>query len=308
MIDRISRRDFIKKALAISFASSILPKDFLLYAQEDIPPDLVVARGEKVQALRKGLEAFGGIGRFVKAQDRVLLKPNISFASPPSWGATTSPEIIVEVARACLEAGARRVIIADYPLRSPQVCFEKCGLKKAIAELKEVDVLLLTQERFFVETEIKNGVVLKSTKIAREISKADVIINIPTAKSHSATGVSMGLKGLMGLIWDRASFHQKVDLNQAIADLATIIRPHLTIMDASRALTSGGPGGPGVVKTLNTVVVGTDPVAVDSYTVGLTKWYNKVFLGKNVKHIALAAKMGLGEIDPTKVKIKEIEV
>ena len=305
-MDRISRRDFIKKTIAISLATSLLPKDFSLFAQEEVSPDLVVAKGEKIQALKKALEALDGIKRFVKPQDRVLLKPNISIASPPAWGATTSPEIIVEVAKACLEAGAKRVIIADYPLRSPEICYEKCGLKKVIAGFKEVDVLLLTQERFFIETLVPKGIVLKSTKIARELSKANVLISMPTAKSHSATGVSLGIKGYMGLIWDRAYFHQNVDLNQAIADLATVIRPHLTIMDASRALTSGGPGGPGVVKELKTIVIGTDPVAVDSYTVGLTKWYNKVFLGKNVKHIALANKMGLGEIDVEKLKIKEL--
>jgi len=304
----ISRRDFLKQAMAAALSAALLPRGPSLFAQGPETVDLVVVKGDKVKALKKALEAYGGISRFVKPQDRVLIKPNISIASPPEWGATTSPEVIVGVARACLDAGAKRVIVADYPLRAPVVCYEKCGLKKALEELKEVDVLLLTQERFFVETEVPKGLVLKSTKIARELSKTDVLISLPTAKSHSATGVSMGLKGLMGLIWDRGYFHQDVDLNQAIADLATVIKPKLIIMDASRALTSGGPGGPGVVKELNTIVAGVDPVAVDSYTVGLTKWYNKVFLGKNVKHIALASKMGLGEIDVGKLKIKETSV
>lgn len=292
--------------MAAALSAALLHDARGLFAQEPETMDLVVAKGNKVKALKKALGAYGGISRFVKPQDRVLIKPNISLASPPEWGATTSPELIVEVARACLEAGAKKVIIADYPLSAPEVCYAKCGLKKAIEQLPQVDVVLLTQERFFVETQVPQGLVLKSTKLARELSKADVLISMPTAKSHSATGVSLGLKGLMGLIWDRGYFHQDVDLNQAVADLATIVKPNLVIMDASRALTSGGPGGPGVVKELNKVIVGIDPVAVDSYTVGLTKWYNKVFLGKNVKHIVLAAKMGLGEIDVTKLKIKEL--
>ncbi len=307
-MNKISRREFIKQSVAISLSAAFLPKGFRLFAQEEKIPDLVAVKGDRVLALKKGLAVFGDIKQFVKPQSRVLIKPNISLATPPSWGATTSPEVIVEVARLCLEAGAKRIIIADYPLRAPDVCYEKCGLKKAIAELEEVDVLLLTQERFFIEIDVPEGLVLKKVKVARELSKADVLISVPTAKSHSATGVSLGLKGLMGLIWDRAYFHQDVDLHQAIADLATVIKPHLIIMDASRVLTSGGPGGPGIVKELDTIVIGTDPVAVDSYTVDLTKWYNKPFLGKNVKHIALAYKLGLGEIDVTKLKIKEITV
>lgn len=151
---KISRREFIRQTIAVSIGASLLPKGLSLFAQEDVTPDLVVAKGAKVDALKKALEAFGGIKSIVKPQTRVLIKPNISLAAPPAWGATTSPEVIVELARLCLEAGAKRIIIADYPLRSPEICYEKCGLKKAIAELKDVDVLLLTQERFYVDADV----------------------------------------------------------------------------------------------------------------------------------------------------------
>jgi uncharacterized protein (DUF362 family) len=99
-----------------------------------------------------------------------------------------------------------------------------------------------------------------------------------------------------------------MNLHQAIADLATVIRPALTVVDATRALTSGGPGGPGKTVELDTVVAGTDPVAVDSYTVGITQWYNKSFTGRSVKHVVAAAELGLGEIDTAKMNIKEVAV
>jgi uncharacterized protein (DUF362 family) len=139
------------------------------------------------------------------------------------------------------------------------------------------------------------------------VLEADKFINLPTAKSHSATGVSLGMKGLMGLIWDRGALHQ-MNLHQAIADLATVIRPDLTIIDATRAMTSGGPGGPGKTVQLDTVIAGTDPVAVDSYAVGITQWYNKSFSGKSVKYIVAASELGLGEIDTAKMQIKEVKV
>ena len=130
-----------------------------------------------------------------------------------------------------------------------------------------------------------------------------MLISLPVAKSHSATGVSLGIKGNLGLNWDRRWMHNSADFNQTIADLATIVRPDLTIVDAIRALTTRGPQGPGKVANLNTIVAGRDPVAVDSYAVSLTPWYNQSMAGKNVKHLLLASEMGLGEIDITKLNV-----
>jgi uncharacterized protein (DUF362 family) len=143
--------------------------------------------------------------------------------------------------------------------------------------------------------------------LAKVVRQSDRLINLPTAKSHSASGVSLGLKNLMGLVWDRGLFHQK-NLHRAIAELAQVVRPDLTVVDATRALVTGGPGGPGKTVVLDTVVAGTDPVAVDSYTVGLTQWYGKAFAGKNVKYIVAASGLGLGEIDQARMTIRTVEV
>ncbi len=130
----------------------------------------------------------------------------------------------------------------------------------------------------------------------------DVLINVPIAKNHSATGVSLGIKGNLGLVWDRIAYHNSDDFNQSLADLATIIKTDLTIIDAIRALATRGPQGPGKVLDLNTIIAGRDPVAVDSYTVAFT-WKQWDLLGKNVEHLVKSAEMGLGEIDPAKLNI-----
>ncbi len=135
-----------------------------------------------------------------------------------------------------------------------------------------------------------------------------MLINLPVAKSHSATGVSMGIKGLMGLIWDRESFHSRLNINQALADLATVIKPQLTILDATRALTSGGPGGPGEVKKPNLIIAGIDPVAVDSYGVSIVPWYGQNFKGRHVEHLLVAHQRGLGRIDIEQLKILKEKV
>lgn len=303
----ISRREFLKIGFGLA-VSSLLPKKIFSQGINDLKRPLIgVARGEKKYLVKSALDAIGGIEKFIKPGDRVLLKPNISFAANAECGATTSVEIIKQVVELCLKQGASKVIILDYPLANPELCIERTRIKEAIIDTNKVSLLLLNKERQFVDVEIPNGKELKTVKIARELQKVDRFINLPTAKSHSATGVSLGIKNLMGLIWDRSYLH-RIDLHRAIAELALVIKPDLTIIDATRVLTSGGPGGPGKTITLNTVIAGADIVAVDSYAVGLSQWYNKSFTGRNVKYILEAHNLGLGEIDTEKMEIKEVKV
>jgi uncharacterized protein (DUF362 family) len=304
---RISRRDFIKAGLGVA-AAAMLPKRLL--GQEAVAaagPAIGVARGDKEKLVKAAVDLVGGIGSFVKQGDRVCIKPNISFAANVECGATTSVGITRQLVELCLEAGADKVIILDHTIADAALCVEKSGMQGAVVDPKKVSLVTPDQERMFAEVPVPNGTELTSIKVAKAVLSADKLINLPTAKSHSATGVSLGIKSLMGLIWDRGFLHRK-DLHRAIAELALAIKPDLTVVDATRALTSGGPGGPGKTVQLNTVVAGTDMVAVDSYTVGLTQWYNKSFTGRSVKYIAAAAEMGLGEIDTAKMAVQEVKV
>jgi len=303
----VNRRDFIKTGLGIA-AASMLPR--VLFGAEPkkvAGPTIAVTHGAKSKLAKGALNLLGGMGRFVKPGDKVCIKPNISFAANSECGATTTAEITKQVVQLCLDAGAARVVILDHTIQEAALCVERSGIKAAVVDKEKVSLLTLTKERQFADTAIPGGQELKSAKVAKTLLESDKFINLPTAKSHSATGVSLGMKGLMGLIWDRGALH-KLNLHQAIADLATVIKPDLTIIDATRALTSGGPGGPGKTVALNTAIAGIDPVAVDSYAVGITQWYNKSFTGRSVKHIVAAAEMGLGEIDTAKMDIKQATV
>ena len=140
-------------------------------------------------------------------------------------------------------------------------------------------------------------------KIIKDVLASDVIISMPTAKSHATTGVSLGMKGLMGLIWDRKYFHSSVDINPAIAELAATVKVSLVVLDASRALLTAGPSGPGLIAYPETIVAGTDQVAVDAYGVTLAKWYNTGFAPRQVKHIAAAQELGLGTCNLDEVNV-----
>jgi uncharacterized protein (DUF362 family) len=203
----------------------------------------------------------------------------------------------------CLDAGASRIFVVDHTIQDATLCVERSRIEEAIID-KKVSLVTLQQERQYTEIQVPAGTELNAIQIAKIARDADFLINMPTAKSHSATGVSLGIKNLMGLIWDRGYLH-RVNLHNAIAELATVIKPGLTVVDATRALTSGGPGGPGKTVRLDKVVAGTDMVAVDSYTVGIAQWYKKSWTGNQVKYIRAAADLGLGEIATSNMRIKE---
>jgi uncharacterized protein (DUF362 family) len=297
----ISRRKFLKTGAAVSFVSGPYFTG-RVYAQGSA--DISSVKGSNIDAtVRAAVAAVGGLEAFVKKGSQVIIKPNLSFASEPERAATTNPEVLQAVMKLCLEAGARKVLVIDHPLQDAEVIGTRATVAEVVKQTKNAVLILPTTENLYVETLVPQGKEMKSTKLARILRESEVLINLPVAKSHSATGVSLGLKGNMGLNWDRKWMHNASDLDQTIADLATVVKPNLTIVDAVRALTTRGPQGPGKVANLGIIVAGRDPVAVDSFAVSLAPWYGRQFTGKDVKHILYASQMGIGEVDTSKLKV-----
>ncbi len=306
----INRRRFLKSTALLAGAAAFDPliRPLLGVSRKVAGAStvtLAAVQGDPAAATRRAIEVLGGMGRFVKKGQTVVVKPNMSFPAKPEVGSNTNPPVVREVVVMCIEQGAARVLVLDHPLGNPKVCLKRAGIFDACKNLEGTHVLNLVDEKFYRPVPVPKGKAVKEVKIMKDALDADVIINVPAAKSHMATGVSMGIKNLMGLILDRPYFHKDVDLDQAIADLATVVVPALTVLDASRVMTEGGPGGPGKLEKLDTIVAGADPVAVDSYGVSLAKWYGTDFQGTNVKHLANSHKLGLGEIDVNKVNVKK---
>ena len=304
-----TRRTFIKTAaqtglvFTLGYPFSSVAGTVWGLEKSSLPPDLAVVTGDTEKAVLKCLDLLGGIKRFVKPGQSVVIKPNMSFAKTPDQAANTSPAAVATVARACSEAGAKKALILDHTLQNERLCRELSGIDASCKNIKNVHVMALNDKRFYQKLPVPKGKALRKVHVLKEVVHCDVLINVPTAKSHSATGVTLGMKGLMGIIWDRKYFHSKTDLHQAIADLALLIKPHLTILDASRAMLTGGPSGPGKIDKLNTIIAGVDPVAVDTYGVQIAPWYNKTFKVDQVKHIMAAYRGGLGTINLDKLRI-----
>ncbi len=307
----IDRRDFIKissRWTALASAGAVVP-GLLTHAAAESAPEIVVAKGALPgSAVRAAVEGLGGMGRFVRPGSRVVIKPNMSFAKGPEQAANTHPDVVRELAVMCREAGASSVLVLDNPLQSIEMCLERSGLKAACKNLEGTGVETAKRERDFRKVSVPLGKSLKSTMIMKSVIESDVLIAAPVAKSHSATGVSLSMKGMMGLIYNRREFHTSMDLNEAIVDLCTVLKPDLTVVDASRILSDGGPGGPGKVIRLDTIIASTDMVGADSMAVERGTWYGRKFKGGQVAHIRMAHERGLGNMETAGRPVKEVIV
>jgi uncharacterized protein (DUF362 family) len=237
----------------------------------------------------------------------VVIKPNAAFARPPEWAVTTHPETVAAVVKACVAAGAASVTLVERPGGKRANCVERCGIAGAVADIPGVDIKVLTNRDDFTDVEVEGGTELKTVAIAKAVLAADVYINIPAAKSHSATGVTFGMKNAMGVIWDRRVFHSTLDINKAIADLARVVKPDLTILDATRALLTNGPSGPGDVVSPGRMIASRDMIAVDAYGLTTARFNHKELGVTDIPHIAHAGAAGLGQTDVAKMKVNTIE-
>lgn len=307
----IDRRDFIRiSSLGAALAAAGAASPGLLRAAfADPAPEIVVAKGGSPgAATRATVDGLGGMSRFVSRGARVVIKPNMSFAKGPEEAANTHPAVVRELAVMCREAGASSVLVLDNPLQNVEMCIERSRLRESCADVAGTSVDAVTRKRDFQEVPVPAGVALKSTMVMKQALEADVLIAAPVAKSHSGTGVSLSMKGMMGLIYNRREFHTSMDLNAAIVDLCTVLKADLTVVDASRILSDGGPGGPGKVIKLDTVIASADMVAADAMAVERGTWYGRSFKAGQVAHIRMAHERGLGNMELAGRRIKEVDV
>jgi uncharacterized protein (DUF362 family) len=271
-------------------------------------PEVVIVEGDPAKAAKAAVERLGGMKKFVKPGDRVVIKPNMSFAQPLETGTNTHPQVVRAIAVMCREAGAKKVMILDHPLHRESECVRLAGIQAACQGLDGVEVHMLTSQRLFAETKLPAAQEMLESEIAREVLRSQVLIAAPVAKSHADTGVSLGMKGMMGLIYHRHIMHRRYSLDNSIVDLCTRLKANLSVVDASRVLTSGGPAGPGYVLQAKTIIASPDMVAADAATVALFPWYGKRKRPEEIEHLAIAHKRGLGRIDIEKMKVQKVKL
>ena len=268
------------------------------------PAYLAVARGDSAEEITKrALAALGGMERFVKEGYDVIIKPNICNANHgPEYASTTNPQVVATLVKLALAAGAKRVRVMDSPFAGTMpAAYAKSGIGAAV-EAAGGEMEIIKPARF-VQVEIPDGVDLKEWSFYQPVLDADLVINVPIAKHHSLTKLTLGGKNLMGIIQNRPAMHRNP--GQRIADLTSLVRPQLTVVDAVRMLMANGPTGGNLadVKQANTVIASHDIVAADAYAATLFD-----MRPDEIAYIAAADSMGIGTMDLTNIKIEELRV
>ena len=275
--------------------SDLALKDFSIGA---LGKKMSIIRGEdRIATLGLALKSLGGIETFIKKGDRVLIKVNAAFASPPMLSATTNPAIITEMTRLCFRAGAASVVVTDNPINDPASCFTLTSI--ADAARKAGARVLLPRDDLFSPMTVKGAKLIRNWPVLyKPFTDITKVIGMAPLKDHHRSGASMTMKNWYGLLGGRRNiFHQ--DIHGIIMELAMMVKPSLVVLDATTSMMTNGPTGGSLsdLKHTNTMIVSTDQVAADAFGASL--------LGKSLDELPFIGKAeaaGIGTADYLKLK------
>lgn len=267
-----------------------------------LPYDMVAVKGGEPDVMfDKAIASLGGMQAFVKKGQSVVVKPNIGWDVSPERAGNTNPLLVKRIIEHCLMAGASVVYVFDNTCDKWDQCYEHSGIKKAVSDAGG-KIVPGNQESYYQQVEIKKGKSLKTTKVHELIMESDVFINVPVLKHHSSASLTIAMKNLMGVVWDRMYWHRN-DLHQCIADYPTFRCPDLNVVDAYRVLLRNGPRGVSVgdVSLQKQLLVSTDIVAIDA---AATKIFGKE--PADIPYIGYAETHGVGRSDLGSLNINRI--
>lgn len=319
----VSRRQFIKRTAGVcALAAGAGAWGYVFYSNNPVRresrkiytfrnyrvpdsaehPSLVIVHGKNAERMANAaLDKLGGISRFISPGDRVLIKPNVGWDRQPEQAANTNPELVGAVVRLCRDAQASEVWVTDVSINDPYRSFARSGIEAAVRQ--SGGTVKFTAENDFVLTDLK-GQVLKVWPVSRFYHEADKVINLPAVKHHSLSKGTIAMKNWYGILGGRRNLlHQ--DIDTSIADLASAVRPTLTIADATRVLFRNGPTGGNLsdVSFENTIVAGLDEVAIDAYCMQ--------FLNTNpddVQFLKMGEARGLGVVNWRSLESLELSI
>lgn len=310
----MERRDFLKTmgtgltvaGLGTTVGMISIEEALAAYAPGNITQayDMVaVMNGEPVAMFEKAIAAMGGMGKFVSKGQTVLVKPNIGWDASPERGANTNPQLVAKIIEHCFKAGAKSVSVFDRTCDNWRRTYENSGIEKAAKDAGAY-VVSGDVESMYKTISFPKAKKLKSAKVHELVINSDVFINVPILKHHGGAGITISMKNMMGVVWDRGFWHQN-DLQQCIADFITWKKPTLNIIDAYRVMKRNGPKGVSIndVTLAKSLIISKDIVAADAAAAAI---FGKK--AQEVEHIRLAAEMGLGQMDLNKLNIQRINL
>jgi uncharacterized protein (DUF362 family) len=298
----MNRRDFLVTTGAGVLGTSLLSSSWnRLLAQTQMPHAVWVENGEPAQLLAAALKEMGGMSQFISRGDVVVVKPNMGWDRAPQYAANTNPELVAAVVTACLGAGAKTVKVFDRTCNNPLRCYSNSQIEDK-AKNAGADVSQIRENRFV--NKAINGELVKEWPIYKDYLEADKVINLPIAKHHSLSGVTLGMKNLMGVMGgDRGEIHN--NFAQKIVDIDRTILPTLTIIDAYRILTANGPVGGNLAHVKQTRTLIMSPCLVTADYVALELFGLKA---SDAGFIGEALKRGLNKYDVRKLNLRRVRL
>lgn len=306
----MDRKEFFKKSIYAAIAAGTIPvlgRYTEAFAGMPAPGaaspyDLIAVKGGEPDAMfDKAMEAMGGISRFVWKNSKVVVKPNIGWDVSPDRGANTNPKLVAQIIKHCYAAGAKSVTVFDHTCDDWKGAYSNSGIERA-AKDAGARIAPGNTESYYQKVTVPNTTRLPNAKIHELIMEADVFINVPVLKNHGGAKITICMKNLMGIVWDRKEWHQN-DLHQCIADFAAFQKPTLNIVDAYTVMKRNGPRGVSAddVVTMKSLIVSTDIVAADAAATKLFGWEPT-----DIRHISIAAEKKIGRMDLANLNIKRI--
>jgi uncharacterized protein (DUF362 family) len=303
----MKRRDFIRKSLATGLAGSAaisMGNYGKLMAAEanNLPYDLVATKGGEPDVMfDESIKAMGGMGQFIKKGQTVLVKPNIGWDAPPERAANTNPKLVKRVIEHCLNAGASKVYSFDHTCNAWTKCYKNSGIENAVKEAGGI-IVPGNSESHYQKVQVPTGSIIKEAQVHELVLDTDVFINIPVLKHHSSAKLTIAMKNLMGIVWDRGFWH-KNDLHQCIAEFPAYRKPELNIVDAYKVMKRNGPRGVSTsdVVTMKYLLISSDIVAIDAASA-------KIFGSdpETIPYITKAHEMNIGNKNLDELNIKRI--
>ncbi len=301
----LNRRAFLQQVSLFSLGMTLgVPRFSLHSAFASSPPSLPLAlvKGSNYEQItRQAVALLGGMKHFVRPGNNVVIKPNIGWDRSVEQGANTHPQVVKALAEMVLEAGASRVLVFDYTCNEMRRCYRNSGMEETLGKMGRSVRLEHIDQRKFIEVDIEQGISLSRWDIYKDALRADCYINVPVAKHHGLSRLTLGLKNSMGVIGgNRGRLHH--DIGQKLADLATVVKPQLTVVDATRLLMRNGPQGGRLedVKKADTIIASADPVAADAFATTLFG-----LRPEDISSTVAAYRMGLGEMRLEKITVRE---
>ena len=297
----MKRREFLKLSAVASILGPLAWDAVAETVENSALPDLVAVRNGSIKEMfETGLAAIGGLD--VKGK-KVLVKPNIAWNKEPEYAANTNPELVGLIVKRALDLGAKEVVVFDHTCHPSAQCYKNSGIKEAV-EKAGGKIIGGNDKHSYLESKNAKAKILKKTLLHKYVKECDYFINVPVLKTHSGATMTCAMKNLMGIVYDRRYFHRN-GLHQCIADSVLYRQPDLNIIDAYRVMFRNGPQGRTKkdAQLLKFQIFSKDIVAADTVAAKLLKLdVNKI------SHIAMGVKLGLGQDDLKKVKIKKISL